>query len=66
MTDDLDDRVTCLDCGNLDRGYCTNARAAGLTTRFDDKAEIGPTLAALLQRCNGFRPSARVRSVVAP
>ena len=60
MTTD-DPRVRCADCNNLQRGHCIAPRQAGLRAHYG-KAEIGPTLAALLQRCAGFVASARVRS----
>jgi len=60
MTTD-DTRVRCADCNNLQRGHCIAPRQAGLRAHYG-KAEIGPTLAALLQRCAGFVSSARVRS----
>jgi len=56
-----DPRVRCTDCNNLQRGHCVAPKAAGLRANYG-KAEIGPTLAALLQRCAGFVASARVRS----
>jgi hypothetical protein len=48
-----DDRSTCTACANFTRGWCSRAIAAGMS-RSRDRAEIGPTLAALLQRCPAF------------
>lgn len=46
---ELDDRVTCLaDCVHYRPGRCGNHRRALL-----DSPEVGPDLAALLQRCPG-------------
>ena len=47
---DQDYRVRCTDCGHYRPGRCGNHRRAGL-----HGAEVGRDLAALLQRCSGFR-----------
>ena len=46
-----DDRVSCTDCRHYRPGRCGNHPRAGLTV-----AEVGRDLAAMLQRCTGFRP----------
>ena len=61
MTEDLDDRVTCRGCNHLQRGYCVAPARAGLKHQYG-KAEIGPTLASLPQRCLGFVPTVRKRA----
>lgn len=50
---DTDDRVTCAECAHYTPGrwHCGNHRRAGLGT-----AIVGPALAALPQRCAGFKP----------
>ena len=45
-----DPRVTCIECSHYGAGRCANYRAAGLFA-----ADVGPALAALLQRCPGFK-----------
>lgn len=52
---DIDTRVVCTDCRAFDGSACLRPRAAGLSlTR--GRAEVGPELAALKQRCFGFTP----------
>lgn len=46
-----DDRASCTECGAYRPGRCGNHRRAGLFG-----PELGRDLAALLQRCPGFRP----------
>ena len=53
MTTDTDDRVTCTTCRHLRAGWCHNAVAARLTF-WHPRAEVGPQLRALLQRCFGW------------
>ena len=45
-----DPRVTCIECGHYRPGRCGNYRAAALFTN-----DIGPALAALPQRCPGYK-----------
>lgn len=47
---DADERVVCLECSHFWPGRCGNPALAGLMG-----AEIGRDLAALLQRCGGFK-----------
>ena len=47
-----DDRVTCTTCRHLRAGWCHNAAAAQLSAKMP-RAEVGPQLRALLQRCFG-------------
>jgi hypothetical protein len=55
---DIDPRVTCNTCRAYQDGKCLRPNAAGLAlTR--GIAEIGPALAALPQRCFGFRATAK-------
>lgn len=49
-----DDRNRCTECALLIASHCTQPKRAGLSERFG-KAEIGPELAQLLQRCPAFR-----------
>ena len=51
---DQDTRVTCTACANKRGGWCVNAAAAQLR-HVNGRAEIGPALAALRQRCFGFK-----------
>lgn len=44
-----DDRRACLECRHYRHARCGNRQPAGLHS-----AEVGPDLAALLQRCRGF------------
>ena len=46
-----DDRVSCAECASYRPGRCGNHRRAGLFG-----PELGHDLAALLQRCPGFKP----------
>jgi len=46
-----DDRVSCTDCQHYRPNHCGNHRRAGLST-----SEIARDLAALMQRCPGFKP----------
>ena len=46
-----DDRVSCADCRHYRPGRCGNHRAALLHSH-----EVGRDLAAMLQRCPGFKP----------
>ena len=45
-----DERVNCTDCGHYRPGRCSNHRRAGL-----HGSEVGHDLAAMLQRCPGFK-----------
>lgn len=47
-----DERRACWECAAYRLGRCGNHRGAGLHSR-----DIGPMLAAVLQRCPGFQPS---------
>lgn len=47
---EADPRVSCTDCRHYRPGHCGNYRRAGLNV-----ADIGRDLAAMLQRCDGFR-----------
>ena len=47
---DSDSMVSCIECAHYRPSYCGNYRAARLRT-----ADMGRDLAALLQRCPGFR-----------
>ena len=51
MTDE--DRVTCTTCRYLRAGWCHNAVAAQLSAKAQ-RAEVGPQLRVLLQRCFGW------------
>lgn len=51
---DVDTRVTCTECRAFTGKECQNPVAAGLKLTWG-KAEIGPTLAAMRQRCFGFK-----------
>ena len=53
MTEDIDDRVTCTTCRHLRAGWCLNAVAAQLSEKAS-RAEVGPQLRVLLQRCFGW------------
>lgn len=46
-----DDMVSCTECSSYRPGRCGNYRRAGLVS-----PELGHDLAALLQRCPGFKP----------
>ena len=46
-----EDRHACFECSHHQPGRCGNHRAAGLQS-----PEVGRDLAALLQRCPGFKP----------
>lgn len=46
-----DDRASCTECAHYRPGRCGNHRRAGLFG-----PELGRDLAALLQRCPGFKP----------
>lgn len=48
--DATDDRVSCTECRNYRGGACANRLGAGMPT-----TAISQDLAALLQRCDGFR-----------
>ena len=48
---EVDDRVSCTDCRHYRPGRCGNHNAAGLQSR-----DVGHDLAAMLQRCPGFKP----------
>ncbi len=50
---DADNRVICTECQHYRSGRCGNHRAAGLQA-----PEMGPDLAAMLQRCAGFTGTA--------
>lgn len=50
---DIDDRVLCIECGNLKRGWCTDPRRAGLAPH-RDAIEVGQQLATMRQRCPAF------------
>ena len=60
MTDE--DRVTCNTCRHLKAGWCHNAVLAQLH-RTAQRAEVGPQLRALLQRCAGFTPIAQPAAI---
>jgi hypothetical protein len=47
---EADSRVVCAECRHYRPGRCSNHREAGL-----DAPDVGRDLAALLQRCPGFR-----------
>lgn len=46
-----DPRVSCTDCGHYRPGRCGNYRRAGLQA-----PDLSRRVAALLQRCGGFKP----------
>lgn len=46
-----DARVACVECHHYWPGRCRTPARAGL-----DSGEVGPDLATLLQRCDGFAP----------
>lgn len=48
---EADARVSCADCRHYRPGRCANHAGAGLSA-----PEVGRELAALLQRCPGFKP----------
>jgi hypothetical protein len=50
---DIDTRVTCTACRHFTGKECKNPHDAGLALTYG-KAEVGPALAALKQRCFGF------------
>ena len=50
---DEDTRPRCTACRNLRGSWCQAAKAALLAHR-DGRAEIGPTLANMPQRCPAF------------
>jgi hypothetical protein len=50
-----DDRVVCLECTHLQRGWrCANWQRAGIAIRSSD-AQLGTEFVHLLQRCDGFK-----------
>ena len=49
---EADTRVNCTDCAHYRPGRCGNHRRADLRA-----PDLSRDLAALLQRCDGFRPS---------
>ena len=53
MSEDADTRPRCTACRNLRGSWCQAAKAALLAHR-DGRAEIGPTLANMPQRCPAF------------
>jgi hypothetical protein len=46
----MTDRITCTRCRHYTGTHCTRPKQAGLHAHFG-KAEIGPVLASLPQRC---------------
>lgn len=54
-----DDRNRCIDCALLINRHCTQPKRAGLHERYG-KAEIGPELSQLPQRCPAYRPKRQV------
>ena len=56
MTDDP--RVTCATCRNLQAGWCSDAKRAGLPV-ITKRAEIGRTLAELPQHCPAYVADAK-------